>query len=147
MTLSVKVTVQRTADALVGEGSARTIEETVGGVTSLTTVTELLADEVAVQLRQTATTLYVYVPSATPESLQLVDDVSELAEVPHAALGVEPRYRKTKYPPTAPALGAETPVQLTDTVPEPAVLEPVTAVGTARAPTAAVALPPPLVDQ
>jgi hypothetical protein len=55
-TLSLKVTVHWTLAALVGLPAARSIELTVGGVTSVTTVTELLGELVAVQVRKTATT-------------------------------------------------------------------------------------------
>jgi hypothetical protein len=62
----------------------------VGGVVSFCTATEPLSALWAVQLRQTAVTLYVYVPVGTAVSLQLVIVMSVVGEVPHAGLGVVP---------------------------------------------------------
>jgi hypothetical protein len=70
------------------------IETTSGGVTTVTELLELLVD---VQLRQTATTSYVYVPSTTPVSSQLVGAAGSRkpGELPQAALVVAPSFLVT----------------------------------------------------
>jgi hypothetical protein len=88
---SEKVTVQPSGPAFTEPAPVRAIEESVGGVSSSTTVTELPGAETEVQLRHTATTRYVYAPLDTVVSSQCVDDRSDPGDERHAALGVEPR--------------------------------------------------------
>ena len=57
VTFSLNTTVHWTTVAFVGDPPARLTDETVGGVTSFVTVTELLAPLIDVQLRPTATPL------------------------------------------------------------------------------------------
>jgi hypothetical protein len=87
---SFAVTVTENAEPAVDEVGALREKWSSG-----CTVTELLAALVAVQLWYTATTRYVYVPAATPVSLQLVPEIVELGDVPQALLVVEPSLRVT----------------------------------------------------
>jgi hypothetical protein len=60
---------------------------------ALMMVTDALAPLVVDHERHTAVTVYVYVPSGTEVSVQLVaePESSEVGELLHALLGVEPR--------------------------------------------------------
>jgi hypothetical protein len=81
VTDELKVAVKLTGEALVAAACAAIVTDG----RSLMTVTLLLALLAAVQLWNTAVTTYVYVPSATGESLQLVVVTSVAGAVPHAA--------------------------------------------------------------
>jgi hypothetical protein len=96
VTGSLKVTAHDTPAALVGLAVARVMEETVGGVASLTTVTEVLAMLDAVQEWYTAVTWYVYVPSRTLVSLHVAPVNRAFEALPQAAVGVAPANRRTK---------------------------------------------------
>jgi hypothetical protein len=145
LTVSLKVTVQRTVAAEVGLASARTIDVTVGGVASAATTTGALGALVAVQDRNTAVTEYVYVPAATPVSSQVsvAGGSGAATELPQARVVDAPIVRRTTHPSGAPPFGAVTEDQATRTTPVIASGAAVTEPGADRVPTDASAVPRP----
>ncbi|WP_354497009.1 hypothetical protein [Mycetocola sp. 2940] len=105
--------------------------------TGLVTVTDPLEMRLAVQERNPAVTVYVYVPSGTLTSVQDAVVSNTVRLEPHAAVVTPPVVRVTKYPEGVgdPADG----VQLTSTSPELA-MGTVTLAGARSVPVAALVL-------